>query len=103
MSATISVAMASESHGWVIAHIPSEDRLVMGTTLVVGSICGNNGWDSEPGKRPELKAWLFPFPGGAIRLGTHCEAVTGPDAEVLRAKLQKHADGQGRWWERGAA
>lgn len=98
MSATISVAMASESHGWVIAVIPSEDRLVMGTSLVVGSVRGNNGFDCEPGGTVEFKAWLFPFPGGAIRLGTHAEAVTGATPDVLRGKLQKRHDRQGPWW-----
>lgn len=103
MSTTISVAMASESHGWVIAHIPSEDRYVMGATLVVGNIRGNNGWDSEPGGTVEFKAWLYPQPGGAVRLGTHCDAVTAGDVKALRDKLQKRADVDGHWWERAGA
>lgn len=98
MSATISVAMASESHGWVMAVIPSGDRLVMGTTLVVGSVRGNNGWDSEPGGTVEFKAWLYPQPGGAIHLGTHCDAVTAGDVKALRDRLQKRHDKQGPWW-----
>lgn len=103
MSATISVAMASDSHGWVMAVIPSEDRHVMGATLVVGSVRGNNGYDSEPGGTVEFKAWLWPEPGGAIRLGTHAEAVTAASPDALRDKLQKLADRQGHWWEQGAA
>jgi hypothetical protein len=83
VSATISVAMASESHGWVMAVIPPEDRYVMGGTV-------------------EFKAWLFPLPGGALRVSTHCDAVTAASPDVLRDKLQKRAD-KGRWWERGAA
>jgi hypothetical protein len=98
VTATISVAMAGESHGWVLAVIPSPDRYVMAETLVVGSVRGNNGWDAEPGGTVEFKAWLWPFPGGAVRLGTHTEAVTAATPEALRDKLQKHAGKVGPWW-----
>ena len=98
VSATISVAMSGDSHGWVMAVIPSPDRLVMGTTLAVGSVRGNNGWDSEPGGTVEFKAWLWPEPGGALRLGTHAEAVTAASPDALRDKLQKRADKDGPWW-----
>jgi hypothetical protein len=90
--------MSGDSHGWVIAVIPSEDRYVMGATLVVGCVRGNNGWDSEPGGAVEFKAWLFPLPGGALRLSTHCDAVTAGDVKALRDKLQKRADKGGPWW-----
>lgn len=103
MSATISVAMASESHGWVIAVTDSPDRLVMAETLVVGNIRGDHDDDSVPPGKAELKAWLWPFPGGAIRLGTHTEAVTAASPDVLRDRLQKRADRQGHWWERAEA
>lgn len=103
MSAVISVAMSSDSHGWVIAVIPSEDRYVMAASLLVGTVRADGGYDSEPGGKPEVKAWLWPQPGGAMRLGTHCDAVTAPDVKGLRDKLQKRADKDGAWWERGAA
>jgi hypothetical protein len=90
--------MASDSHGWVIAVIPSPDRYVMAETLVVGSVRGNNGWDCEPGGTVEFKAWLWPEPGGALRLGTHTEAVTATDVKALRDKLQKRAGKDGPWW-----
>lgn len=92
--------MSGDSRGWVIAVIPSPDRYVMGTTLVVGSVRGNNGWDCEPGGKPEFKAWLWPAPGGALRVSTHADAVTATDVKALRDKLQKRADRQGHWWER---
>lgn len=99
VSATISVAMSGDSRGWVIAVIPSPDRFVMAESLLVGSVRGSNGYDSEPGGKPEVKAWLWPEPGGALPLSTHTEAVTAGDVKTLRDKLQARA-GKGHWWER---
>lgn len=93
MSATITVALYGEGHGFIIAVIPRADPYHMGTSLVVGDVRKISA-EGEP----ELwRAWLWPVAGGNLPVTQSCKASDAASTDTLRARLQKRADSKA-WW-----
>lgn len=93
MSATVTVVLAGERSGWVVASVERPDPYHMGERLVVGDVHRISA-DGEP----ELwRAWLWPLAGGNLPVTQSCKASDAASPATLRARLQKRSDSKA-WW-----